>query len=47
MGVLDYILIIAIGIGFALALSSILKRRRNGGCTGCSGSCNGCHRKNK
>lgn len=48
MSVLDYILIIIIGICFGLAIFSIKKKKRKGGCIGCSSKeCTGCAKKSK
>ncbi|MDY4618271.1 MAG: FeoB-associated Cys-rich membrane protein [Lachnospiraceae bacterium] len=48
MGILDYILIIIIGIAVFFALFSMWKKRKNGGCMGCSGeNCVYCKKKEK
>ncbi|HBH97937.1 MAG TPA: FeoB-associated Cys-rich membrane protein [Lachnospiraceae bacterium] len=44
MNILDWILLGGIGVAVFVAVRCICKKRKNGDCIGCSGSCASCMR---
>jgi len=42
MNILDWLLLLAVAAGVFAALRSSLRRKKRGGCCGCSGGCAGC-----
>ncbi len=46
MSPLDYIILAVLAIALFFALRSMIRRKRSGGCIGCSGNCSACSKKN-
>ncbi len=42
MSVWDYLVLAAVVLAVFFAVRSIVKRRKKGGCAGCSGNCSAC-----